>query len=126
MENSKLAKQLYIDCGNTNPHQHTLMPWNYEPIKDKDIFYSMILGTMINRYAVDEFEGDWIPFDRDQFRIAWDDNEGWKNVKKTAYRLEKKGFVESKFDSGKNFIRLTDRGIYDAAIYQRDFSDQLN
>lgn len=119
MENSVKAKELYAACGNTDPNENTLLPFYYEPIKEKLIYYPMVLGLMINHYATQDFEDDWIPMNRESFFIGKDDKEGWTQYKSVVYKLEKKGFIESKFESNQNYIRLTHDELYNPEIYKR-------
>ena len=118
MKNSEKAKQLYVECDNCNPNESTLMPWNYQGIQDKDIYYPMVFGMMINKYALEEFEDDWIPLERETFYIQKSDKEGWTATKSVIYRMEKKGYVETTLKDNKNYIRLTCDDLFNADIYK--------
>lgn len=122
MSNSEKSKQLYLECNNTDPNVSTLMPFHFEGFQGLrgEIYYSMISGMMINSYAIKDFEDDWIPFNPETFSLGNTDKEGWKDIKSTVYRMEKKGFVETTMKESKNYIRLTCDDIFNADIYKRD------
>ncbi|MEH7114522.1 hypothetical protein V7124_19475 [Neobacillus niacini] len=119
---STKAKKLYVDCKNTDPEISILMPFHVEKFQGRNFHHAMIIGQLINKYALGQFEEDeWIEFSRENFYIQKSDKEGWTNLKSNVYRLEKKGFVETKFENGVNFIRLTNNNdeIFNAEVYKR-------
>ncbi|WP_336864676.1 hypothetical protein [Peribacillus frigoritolerans] len=119
MSNSEKAKQLYLACDNCDPEVSTLMPFFLFEGKRGGIYPQMLLGMMINKYATEKFEDDWIPFNKESFYIGKQDKEGWVNYKKYAYRLKKKGYVEMKFENNQNWIRLTTDEPYNPELYKR-------
>jgi hypothetical protein len=50
--------------------------------------------------------------------IRKDDKEGWKSLKSTIYRLEKKEMVQTAFKNSKNYIRLSADDLFNAEIYK--------
>jgi len=118
---SEKAKQLYLDCDNTDPNMSMLMPYRLEKIEKRNIYFAMLIGQLINKYALEDFEDDWLEYSRETFYIGKQDKEGWSSVKSTVYRLEKKGYVETKFENGMDYIRLANGNddIFDVEIYKR-------
>lgn len=107
MSNSEKAKQLYLACDNCDPNESTLMPFHLFDDRRGGVYPPMLLGILINKYATEEFEGDWIPFERTTFFARNGEREVWKEYKAAIYRLEKKGRAETKTEDGQSYIRLT-------------------
>jgi hypothetical protein len=102
------AKKLYLECNNTDPDVNMLMPFKLPIFKGKNIQHGLFVAQLISKYALDETEEDeWIEFSRESFYIPKGDKESWTSLKSTCYRLEKKGFVETKSENGFNYVRLT-------------------
>ena len=125
MSNSEKARKLYEDCNNANPVENTLMTRHYKPFKLKGGFrYGFIASILINQYALEDYEGDWIPLNRETFYIQKWDKEGWTSTKRDIYQMEKKGFVETTFKDSKNYIRLTCDDLYNADLYRNEFYEE--
>lgn len=116
MNNIELAKQLYINCDNTDPKQSTLMPVHFF----KEIYTPLLVGKLVNAYANEDcLKDDWVIFNKQNFYMGKWDKEGWTNAKRCMYKLEKKGFIESKFENNQNYVRLISSLFYDREIYKR-------
>ncbi|WP_026576734.1 hypothetical protein [Bacillus sp. UNC438CL73TsuS30] len=115
------AKKLYLDCDNTDSKKGVLIPLYLENFNKINIYYCMVIGHLINKYATEELEDDWIEYSRESFFIGKHDKEGWTKLKSSVYRLEKKGYVKTKFENGVNYIRLTNEHaeIFNAELYKR-------
>ncbi|MFC8983852.1 hypothetical protein ACFT6Z_36080 [Streptomyces sp. NPDC057131] len=116
------AKQLYADCDNADPNITILMPFRLPEFKDRNVFYTMFLGQLIHKYAIEQTVNDeWVKFNRESFYVNKNDKEGWKSLKSTCYRLEKKGLIETKFENGSNFVRLNKSNdeIFNPELYKR-------
>jgi len=110
------AKQLYVNCENTNPNENTLLAYGLKE-KGFDFYGHLVMGLLVNRYATGKVT-DWAPLNKETFTVF--NNEDWTNTKRTLYKLEKKGYVETKFENNQNFVRLLDNDfIFDEKTYRR-------
>jgi len=110
------AKQLYVDCENTNPNDNTLLAYGFIK-KGFDFNAFMVMGMLVNRYATGKVT-DWAPLNKETFMVF--NKEDWTNVKSALYKLEKKGYVETKFENNQNYVRLLDNDfVFDENTYRR-------
>ena len=110
------AKQLYVDCENMNPKENTLLAYG---LKDKgfDFYGYLVMGMLVNRYATGAVK-DWAPLTKKTFMVF--NKEDWTHTKRTLYKLEKKGYVETKMENNQNYVRLLDNDlIFDEKTYRR-------
>lgn len=116
--NKEKAKKLYESC-EVNPEENTLLPVKYFDSQTGGIFHAMVLGNLINRYSQETYEDDWIPLTKETFHIGKQDDDGWKSIKNSIYKLEKKKFVETTMNENQNYIRISTDTFYDAEMYRR-------
>ena len=110
------AKQLYVTCENTNPNENTLMPIGLIK-KGFSLHAYMFMGMLVNRYATDK-TSEWAPLTKKEFMAL--NKEDWTGIKSAVYKLEKKGYIETKLENNQNYVRLVDNElIFDEKLYSR-------
>lgn len=117
--NTEKAKKLYETC-ETNPELHTLFPMKYFGVQKDGVFYSMVVGNLINHYSMGNYEDDWIPLSKKTFHIHAQDEEGWTLNKNIVHKLQKKELVETMMKDNQNYIRISTDIFYDDAMYKRE------
>ncbi|WP_110926807.1 hypothetical protein [Bacillus massiliglaciei] len=117
MSNSEKAQQLYLDCENTNPEENMLMPYRLFSPQGRSMYFPFILGRLVNEYAKNEYTDDWIPYVREAFYLSAGEKALWSEYKSAIYKLEKKGYLETKMENNVNFIRIHEDA---SALYESD------
>ncbi|PEU82126.1 hypothetical protein CN386_07920 [Bacillus cereus] len=116
MSNHEKAKQLYEACS-TDPQVSTLMPSKAFNTRGS-IYHALVVGMLINQYATNEFDNDYIPVTKDTFFINSWDKEGWKNIKWSLYKLQKKNLIEI-LDTGlEKSVRIITDKFYNPEVYK--------
>lgn len=116
MNQSEKAKELYVNCDNTDPNESTLMPFHYERFMDTDILFNMVAAFLINRYALQNYNQDWIPY-AEGIRVH-KNSQMWNELKLIVNNMEELEFLETKVEKNQTFIRWCDDGIYEPENYQ--------
>ncbi|PFI26430.1 hypothetical protein COI53_27520 [Bacillus thuringiensis] len=117
MSNHEKAKKLYEMC-NTDPKISTLMP--LQALNGRgSVYYGLVAGLLINHYALNRYNSEFIPVTKDTFNINVWDKEGWKNIKKSLYKLQKKKLIEMVDDGAEKSVRIIDDVFYNPEVYKR-------
>ncbi|WP_176520585.1 hypothetical protein [Bacillus thuringiensis] len=111
-------KKSFVRNSNTDPEISTLTPLKALNCRGS-VHYEMVAGFLINHYALNRYNSEFIPVTKDTFNInAWD-KEGWKNIKKSLYKLQKKKLIEMIDDGAEKSFRIIDDVFYNPEVYKR-------
>lgn len=74
----------------------------------------------MNYYASKEFENDFVPISKENLFIKSDDKEGWTNMKRAIYKLQKKNLIEVIEIENKKYARILVDDFYDPELYKNE------